>query len=226
MTARHTLQALVFSPLVFIVSLALLGRFLGPLFVFIAVFGLLLSVLMSFSAAITLYDIRPSRSSSSASQPGTSSDLPWVPKNLAQLRAMLGEDHKKFEYFSAALVIAMGEGHRFHSCVGGAGDWGIDTKLLNLHNCIVIVQSKFYADDHTVKPTEMRDFVGALSLEKRAVYGFFVTTSKFTEQALQTANATSGRVRTIDGAKIEALLLHRSREVALAWRDVREIAGI
>jgi restriction endonuclease Mrr len=126
---------------------------------------------------------------------------------------------KQFEYFSAALVIALGEGHRFHSRVGGSGDDGVDTKLTNLYGNMVIVQSKLYQASNTVGPAYIRDFMGAIAL-KDAVYGYFVTTSKLTDQAARTAAASRRPIRVIDGSKIEAMLQYRSREIALAYKDV------
>jgi hypothetical protein len=143
--------------------------------------------------------------------------LPHIPRTAAQAHATMSD--KEFELFSAALVIALGEGHRFRSHSGGAGDHGVDTTLHNIVNNRIIVQSKRYAYDNPVTPTQVRDFWGALSIHD-AVYGFFVTTSTFTGQSAQTAQWSRGRIRCIDGHRIDALLQYRSREIALAYKDV------
>jgi len=156
-------------------------------------------------------------STSSRASGSDENGLPPVPKTLAQLRLMMNAD--QFEIFSAALVIARGEGHRFYMHSGKAGDGGIDARLHNIHDNIVAIQSKFYAHDNHVEPTDVRDFIGAVTVSS-AVYGFFVTTSTFTKAAQLTAHGSRGRVRTIDGHQIEVLLQRKHREVALAYRDV------
>src|SRR5258708_7641619 len=88
-------------------------------------------------------------------------DLPRIPQTTAQIHASM--DHVQFEYFSAALVIAMGEGHQFYSRVGGAGDQGVDTILINLYGNRVIVQSKLYSHGSNVEATHIRDFIGAMA---------------------------------------------------------------
>lgn len=142
--------------------------------------------------------------------------LPPVPRNLPQVYALGPE---RFEIFSAAIVIALGEGHRFAHHTGQSGDQGVDAKLNNLYGQVVIVQSKLYAPDHTIGSPELRDFLGALSLHQ-AAYGFFVTTSTFTPAALQVIAHARGRIRTIDGYKLLALLQSREREIRLALHDI------
>ncbi len=148
---------------------------------------------------------------------GDAGDFPKIPRNLAQLHRMM--NFKQFEIFSMALIIARGEGHRFKEHSGKAGDKGIDAKLYNVYNNVVAVQSKLYAMDSPVEPTHVRDFIGAVTVSE-AVYGFFVTTSTFTDAAQRAAHSSKGRVRTIDGCQIKVILTSRAREVALPYRDV------
>src|SRR6266571_6196330 len=109
---------------------------------------------------------------------GSDNTLPRIPRNLAQLHSMM--DYTQFEIFSTALIIARGEGHRFKEHSGKANDKGIDARLYNIHHNIVAVQSKLYAHDNHIEPTQVRDFIGAVTVSE-AVYGFFVTTSTFTD---------------------------------------------
>jgi hypothetical protein len=187
-------------------------------------FGVIIVLFVSLSMMIATDHVRvfPTHSIRSA-QPATAQlpseiePLPRIPQTLAQIHTFM--DHDQFEYFSAALVIALGEGHRFHSRVGGAGDDGVDAKLTNLYGNLVLVQSKLYSSGNNVGPDLVRDFMGAISL-KDAVYGYFVTTSELTKQAWQTAKSSRRPIRVIDGKRIERMLQHRSREIALAYRDV------
>jgi len=141
-----------------------------------------------------------------------------IPTTIAQILSRISPE--QFELFCAALIIGMGQGYSFHEHCGGAGDKGIDAKLLNLHNNIVAVQAKHFAQDHKVEPSDVRDFIGAVTTS-HAVYGFFVTTSTFTDAATQAAYGSFSRVRTIDGPEIERILQRRARDVALAYQDIQ-----
>lgn len=142
--------------------------------------------------------------------------LPSIPRTLREVYTM---GPTKFEIFSAAVLIAMGEGHRFLTHCGQSGDQGIDVKLRNLYHNTVVVQCKLYAPENHVGQPELRDFWGSI-LFHQAVYGFFVTTSTFTPAALQLIASSQGRIRPIDGRQLEYLLQHRSREIALALHEV------
>jgi hypothetical protein len=144
--------------------------------------------------------------------------LPAVPHTLAEVYRMM--DYNEFEIFSAAVVMALGEGHRFLKHCGGSGDQGVDAKLLNQLGLTVAIQSKFYAPENHVGSAELREFGFAIDLHK-AAYGFFVTTSTFTEGARWVVSRANGRIRTIDGRQLEIILKHRSREIALALSDIR-----
>ncbi|GHO59278.1 hypothetical protein KSB_77530 [Ktedonobacter robiniae] len=126
---------------------------------------------------------------------------------------------KDFEIFSAALIIAQKEGHRFLEHCGQSGDQGVDTKLLNRFGNIVIVQSKLYASTNRVGQPELRDFFGS-TYHHKSVYGYFVTTSTFTRAARQFIYANGSRIRVIDGPQIEMLLQKKRQNIALALRDI------
>lgn len=207
---RLWLYALLFIPLLLLI---ILWSSLSTFLLFIALFPVVgMSFLsLAFLIATAKKKVPPSR----AVVP--SDGLPIIPRNLAQVYAMMNPT--KFEYFSAAVVIGLGQGHRFHEHPGGAGDQGVDAMLHNLHGNRVIIQSKFYASDNHIAPTDIRDFIGALLLRK-AVYGYFVTTSSFTKEAIKTARASKICIYAIDGRKLDALLRSRHREIALALGDI------
>ncbi len=184
---------------------------------FLIFFALSISVFISLGLFLAVVNTRPLSSRTKKQTSEGDDTLPKIPKNLAQLYRMM--NYEQFEIFSTALIIARGEGHRFKEHSGKAGDKGIDARLYNIYDNIVAVQSKLYAQENQVEPTHVRDFIGAVTVSE-AVYGFFVTTSTFTDAAQRAAYSSKGRVRTIDGQQIEMLLQHRAREVALAYKDV------
>ncbi len=164
--------------------------------------------------------LAPSRTRDSVAQPPMLGDtLPSVPRTLAEVHLM---GPTQFEVFSAAVLVAMGEGYRFLRHCGKSGDQGIDVTLLNLYHNPVAVQCKLYASDNHVGQPELRDFLGSI-LWHQAVYGFFVTTSTFTPAALRFITGTNGRIRPIDGRQLEVLLQYRTREIALALHDIRVV---
>ena len=109
------------------------------------------------------------------------SGLLSIPRTIAQARSM---DQTEFEYLSAAVVIAQGNGYSFYRHTGQSGDQGIDAKLLNVHNLSVVIQSKRYGSDNHVTPAEVLSFWGAIH-RHHAIYGYFVTTSTFSTSAWQ-----------------------------------------
>ena len=147
----------------------------------------------------------------------TDDGLPSIPRTLAQVYRMM--DYTQFEVFSAAVVIGTGRGHHFYEHTGGAGDQGVDAMLHNLYGLRVVVQSKFYASENPVTPKEVRDFLGAIALRK-AVYGYFVTTSTFTKEAMKVVSASQSHIYAIDGQQLDVLLRHRHREIALALQEI------
>src|SRR5690242_3824611 len=67
--------------------------------------------------------------------------LPAIPCTLDEVFQL---NPKEFEVLSAAVVVGMGEGHRFLKHCGQSGDQGIDAKLLNQYHLTVAIQSKLY----------------------------------------------------------------------------------
>lgn len=64
----------------------------------------------------------------------------------------------------------------------------------------IYIQAKRYKDTPVMKP-EIQQFVGALE-EQKATKGVFITTSKFTNGAIETANKASKKIVLIDGKSL------------------------
>lgn len=217
---RLTLCGLLFCPILFLryfwtlLSLSTLwGYFFFAGFCIVLAFALFSTLIRGKATASPIFEpvIEP------VIEPMVLGEgLPSIPRTLPEVYSM---GPAKFEIFSAAILVAMGEGHRFLAHCGQSGDEGIDVKLLNLYHNTVVVQCKLYAPNNHVGQPELRDFLGSI-LYHQAVYGFFVTTSTFTPAARQLINNTHGRIRPIDGRRLESLLQYRSREIALALQDV------
>lgn len=119
---------------------------------------------------------------------------------------------KEPEFFEQAVVdllLAMGYGG-----TGGRGqvtsltndggiDGVIDQDVLGLSR--VYVQAKRYASGNPVQRPEVQGFVGALS--GRADGGVFITTSRFSEGAVQYAQSVPQRIILIDGARLTDLMI-------------------
>lgn len=145
--------------------------------------------------------------------------LPYVPRSLSELRGT--HNDKTFEYFTAAILMALGQGLTFEACLGGSGDRGVDVRMRNMYNQLVFVQCKFNAPDNTVGSPEIRNFMGAIH-SQQAAYGYFVTTATFTPAARVEISSNNGRIRGIDGMHIDYLLRWRRREIALAWQEIQD----
>ncbi len=159
----------------------------------------------------------------SASHPIAKQETPeehalTLPRTVRDISARMTPT--QFEWFSAALVIGLGEGHTFLEHCGGRGDGGVDVKLRNKHTYIVAVQSKLYAAGHSVTPREVRDFAGSIPAHN-ANYGYFVTTSTFSKQARQELALRHQLIRSIDGTHIDYYLKTRAHEIALAWQELQ-----
>lgn len=214
---RISLCAVLFFPLLLFLMLC---SILPQALVYVLFLCSVLSTLLSCTLLVSFFH-PPAQASSftpgirAPSIPQSKSGLPTVPKSLQEVFA-LGDE--KFEEFSAAVVIALGEGHRFRSLTKKSGDRGVDAILLNQYGQKVIVQSKLYRDASITGP-DLRGFLGAIR-QHDVVYGYFVTTSTFTAEALIVVRDTH-HIRTIDGGKLDRLLKTRAREIALAWHDIQ-----
>lgn len=128
---------------------------------------------------------------------------------LSRLRA---GDPEFFERAVIELLKAMNYGGSSQDVqhLGRSGDGGVDGVInqdaLGLHR--VFIQSKRYAENSTVGRPDLQNFVGALA-DKGATQGAFVTTSKFSEPAIEYAEKVSAQTRIvlIDGSKLAELML-------------------
>lgn len=134
-------------------------------------------------------------------------------KTLAQdlLTATQNASPAFFENLIVELLIAMGYGGSSENAgraLGQSGDNGVDGVIdqdpLGVDQ--IYIQAKRYASDNVVGPADIRDFFGALSIQK-ATKGIFVTTSRFTSSAVDTAKALGGRIVLIDGERLTALMI-------------------
>jgi Restriction endonuclease len=146
-------------------------------------------------------------------------DIPAIPRTTREILARMTSE--QFEWFSAAIIIGLREGHTFMRHCGGRGDRGVDVKLRNKYNFIIAVQSKHYSPTHVVPPKEIRDFAGSIPAHN-ANYGYFVTTSTLTKQAQIELESRRGLIRLIDGRLIDIYLQSHYRDIALAWQDLQK----
>lgn len=80
-----------------------------------------------------------------------------------------------------------------------SNDFGVDGYVFHPDG-IVIVQCKRYSEDNAVGRPAIQQFKGVLE-EQRAFRGYFVTTSRFTADAAESA-AKSDRIHLIDGREL------------------------
>lgn len=116
-----------------------------------------------------------------------------------------------FEKAVVDLLWAMGYGgaNGEKQTVGRSGDGGIDGVIrqdaLGLNN--VYIQAKRYGDGNSIGTPAIRDFLGALQI-KGAGGGIFITTSTFTQSAIDLAEQYFGkRIILIDGLRLTRLML-------------------
>jgi restriction system protein len=114
-----------------------------------------------------------------------------------------------FENLVVELLVGMGYGGSLSDAgqtVGRSGDGGIDgiIKEDKLGLDVVYIQAKRW--EGTVGSKEIRNFVGALAGHK-ANKGVFITTSKFTQEALSFVQAITPKVILIDGEFLANLMI-------------------
>lgn len=125
------------------------------------------------------------------------------------LSKLQGREPAFFEDAVVKLLLAMGYGG-----TNGAGaatqlsndggiDGVIDQDILGLNR--VYIQAKRYADSNSVGRPDLQAFVGALS--GKADSGVFITTSKFSNQAVSYATNVPTRIILIDGKRLTDLMI-------------------
>lgn len=124
-----------------------------------------------------------------------------------------------FEEAVVKLLLAMGYGGAENRGrrIGGMGDGGVDGVIdqdaLGLDQ--IYIQAKRYAQESTVGREAIQSFVGALA-GRGATRGVFITTSRFSTQALEYARAIPTRVILIDGKQLTDLMIRHSVGVQVA----------
>ncbi len=116
-----------------------------------------------------------------------------------------------FEKLIVELLLAMGYGGTSEEAgraLGQSGDDGVDGVIdqdpLGVDQ--IFVQAKRYAEGNNIGAGAIRDFYGALSL-KKAHKGIFVTTSAFSQPAIETARGLGSRIVLIDGLQLSRLMI-------------------
>lgn len=119
------------------------------------------------------------------------------------LQKVLDMSPSFFERMVLDLLLNMGYGgkHKDMSLVTPIShDNGVDGVIpedaLGLDK--IYIQAKRYKTDSSVSKPEIQQFIGALE-EQKATKGVFITTSKFTGGAIETANKASKKIVLMDG---------------------------
>jgi len=129
-----------------------------------------------------------------------------------------------FERVVIDTLLSLGYGRNFEELarkLGQPNDQGIDGEIpldkLGLEK--IYIQAKRYSADHLVTPSEIRDFIGALTIRPNARKGVFITTSKFTDEAIKNAKSDSDHsIILIDGLELAKLMIENN----VGIREVKE----
>lgn len=117
-----------------------------------------------------------------------------------------------FEKILIELLVAMGYGYDDKSgqVIGKSHNGGIDGIISEdkLGLTLIYIQAKRYNESNKVGRPKIQRFIGAM---QRAEKGVFITTSHFTKEALDFANAeTRMHIRLIDGETLVDLMIRYS----------------
>ncbi len=130
------------------------------------------------------------------------------------LQRILQNSPSFFEQVIVDLLVAMGYGGSHQNAarqLGRSGDGGVDGIInedrLGLDR--VYIQAKRYAPGNPVGRPDVQSFVGSL-VGLGATKGVFVTTSSFSQQAVEFARHLSQRVILIDGQRLTELMIEHN----------------
>ena len=143
---------------------------------------------------------------------------------LAQVKRQTPEF---FEKLVVELMLAMGYGgwsEKAGQATQYTNDGGVDG-IINedpLGLDTIYLQAKRYTDNSVGRP-DIQAFVGALEM-KRARKGVFITTSRFSRDAIDYVNMIEKRVVLIDGAELAALMI--KHDLGVATKEVYKIKDI
>ncbi|GAC1444843.1 MAG: hypothetical protein NVSMB52_04630 [Chloroflexota bacterium] len=134
----------------------------------------------------------------------------WKHRRLRVRRfnELLAQTPAQFEETVAQLL--RNGGYRGVQRVGGPGDLAADISCRDRKGKAVVVQCKRYAPGHRVGSRDVQGFIGMVSVHHGADYGIFVTTSKFTDAALNLAHLHN--IETIDGPRLARMVENRKAE--------------
>jgi len=113
-----------------------------------------------------------------------------------------------FEHLVVDLLLKMGYGYDQKSgiVVGNSHDGGIDG-IINedkLGLDLIYIQAKRYSEENTVGRKELQAFVVAMENVQK---GVFITTSKFSKEAIDFVKRQQKRIKLIDGKLLSDLLV-------------------
>jgi len=126
------------------------------------------------------------------------------------LETVKGCSPEFFERLVIELLVGMGYGGSRRDAgenVGKSGDGGIDgiIKEDRLGLDVIYIQAKRW-DSNAVGRPEIQKFVGALQ-GRRAKKGVFITTARFSKDAIEYASNLDSKVVLIDGGKLAQLMM-------------------
>lgn len=131
-----------------------------------------------------------------------------------------------FERLVVELLVTMGYGGSRKDAgqtIGRSGDGGIDgvIKEDRLGLDVIYIQAKRW--DNVVGRPEIQKFAGALQ-GQRAKKGVFITTSKFTKEALDFVSIIESRIVLVDGKTLTSLMIDFGLGVSkIASYDIKRI---
>lgn len=140
------------------------------------------------------------------------------------LEEIMNISDKAFERFVLDLMTSMGYGSVEYGTqvTPYVGDEGIDGIIMEdkLGFDLIYVQAKHYSPDHSVGRPEVQAFVGAIA--GRNGKGLFVTTSKFSEPAIEYAQQQ--HIVLIDGKALANLMIEH--DFGVSTRKVYKVKSV
>ena len=104
----------------------------------------------------------------------------------------------EFEEFTGRLLQYWG--YQNVQQVGGSGDLGVDLTAIDGQGELVVVQCKRYAPENAISSPALQKFIGMMNVHHGASNGIFVTTSRFTQPAIDLAAQHS--IELFDGERL------------------------
>ena len=124
-------------------------------------------------------------------------------RDLAEIYALTPQE---FEWFVRDILTDMG--YRNLSVVGGAGDLGVDIVGQDPIGRSCVVQCKRYLPGNRVGSRTVQHFLVMKNYHHKVERGLIVTTSGFTQPAIEVAKAND--IELVDGSDIVRMIRHRA----------------